>query len=116
MQELFEAPCTMSLSPLQIRERIPPMQGRNLHGEAAPHLDRRAAQRIRQAFGAEIAPWYGKHTGPVFSVLVRDISTTGLRIEHSARLEVGAKYLLEVPRPNQRPIGVVFTVLHCDES
>src|SRR4051812_16909362 len=100
----------MSLSPLQLRERIPPMQGYNLHGEPAPHLDRRSAQRIRQPFQAEIASWNGRLSGPVLNVLVRDISTTGLRIEHSAELQVGAKYLLEIPRPGKRPIGVVFTV------
>ena len=109
-------PALMTLSNLRLRDQVRPMQGLNLHGEPAPNLDRRAAQRIRQPFRAEIAPWHGKHTGPVFGVLIQDISTTGLRLHHSAELKVGGKYLLEIPRLGQPPIGVVFSVVHCDEN
>jgi len=108
----------MSVSPLQLRERIPPVHPENLPTDAAPHDDRRDAQRIRQPFPADISivnPANGQ-IGATFKVTVEDLSTTGLRIAHSGRLKVGAKYILEIPRPNQPPIASAFNVVRCDEQ
>src|SRR5437764_380755 len=82
---------------------------------SSPQADRRADQRIRQEVHAEMAPWLGDHAGPSFGVLVRDLSTTGAGIIHSGRLKLGAKYLLEIPRPGQEALAALFTVLRCDE-
>jgi len=105
----------MSISPLQMRERVPTMPSGADSG-ALPQSDRRVAQRIRAPFRAEISAIVDKRVDRTFPVVVQDLSTTGLRLEHSDRLKIGAKYLLEIPRPGQPPIGAIFTVVRCDES
>ena len=82
---------------------------------SSPQSDRRADQRIRQEVHAEMAPWLGDHAGPSFGVLVRDLSTTGAGIIHSGRLKLGAKYLLDIPRPGQEALSVFVTVVRCNE-
>jgi hypothetical protein len=62
-----------------------------------------------------MAPWLGDHAGPSFGVLVRDLSTTGAGIIHSGRLKLGAKYLLEIPRPGQQALSAIVTVVRCQE-
>jgi hypothetical protein len=84
--------------------------------EAHVDSDRRRTQRIRQRCIAEISPWHGNRAGTAFGVQIEDISTTGVGIVHSDRLKLGRQYLLEIPRPEQRPLSVVFTVVRCSET
>ena len=81
-----------------------------------PRSDRRFQQRISEDVHAEISPWLGDRTGTAFGVIVRNLSTTGAGIVHSGRLQLGAKYLLEIPRPHLPPIATIFTVMRCDET
>ncbi len=108
----------MSVSPLQLRERIPPVHPENLDASPAPREDRRVAPRIRQPFQADISVVNktNNQIGATFKVIVEDLSTTGLRISHTGRLQIGTKYILEIPRPNQPPIAAAFNVVRCDES
>ena len=84
--------------------------------EAHVEADRRRTQRIRQRCHAEISPWHGNRAGTAFGVILEDISTTGVGIIHNDRLKVGGQYLLEIPRPEQRPLAVVLTVVRCSET
>ena len=84
--------------------------------EAHVDVDRRRTQRIRQRCNAEISPWHGNRAGTAFGVQMEDISTTGVGIVHNSRLKVGGQYLLEIPRPEQRPLAVVFTVVRCSQT
>ena len=81
----------------------------------SPLYDRRNSQRIRQTFPAEISQWIDNRAGQAFAVQVQDLSRRGVGIVHSGRREVGAKYLLEIPRPGQPPLGAIFTVVRCDQ-
>jgi hypothetical protein len=78
--------------------------------------DRRRTQRIRRRCNAEISPWLGNRAGTAFSVVLENFSTAGVGILHTDRLKVGAQYLLEIARPGQNPLAVVFTVVRCDET
>lgn len=84
--------------------------------EEAPPSDRRHSQRIRQEVRAEISEWFGNRAGRSFGVVIQDLSTTGVGILHDVPLEPGGKYLLEIPRPNRRPLAAVFTVVRSDAS
>ena len=84
--------------------------------EAHVDVDRRRTQRIRQRCNAEISPWNGSRAGVSFGVQIEDISTTGVGIIHNDRLKLGRQYLLEIPRPEQRPLAVVFTVVRCSKT
>src|SRR5437870_5330925 len=83
--------------------------------EAHIPADRRRSQRIKQRIAAEISEWEGDRVGRTFGVTVEDFSTTGVGFVHSGRLKPGGKYLLEIPRPGARPVGVLLTVVRCDE-
>jgi hypothetical protein len=78
--------------------------------------DRRRSQRIHQQVHAEIAPWLDNRAGPSFGVIVEDFSTTGVGLRHTERFKVGAQYLLEIPRPGQRSLSAIFTVVRCDQG
>jgi PilZ domain-containing protein len=106
----------MSVSPLQLRERIPPARPAGAGDAPAPQSDRRVAQRIHAPFQAEISLIVNNRVDRIIPVIVQDLSTTGLRLQHVDRLEQGAKYLLEIPRPGQPPIGAIFTVVRSDET
>src|SRR5438477_9023129 len=81
---------------------------RAAEAEAAqkPPGERRRAQRIRQSVHADISPWIDDRAGAAFGVLVQDLSTTGVGIVHTGRLQIGTKYLLEIPRPHQTPLAI----------
>jgi len=83
--------------------------------EAHIPADRRRSQRIKQRIAAEISEWENNRVGRTFGVTVEDFSTTGVGFVHSGRLKPGGQYLLEIPRPGQRPIAVLLTVVRCNE-
>jgi hypothetical protein len=84
--------------------------------QAQPLIDRRFSQRIRQPFAAEISEWLGTRAGRAMQVRVQDMSTIGVGIVHAGELKVGGKYMLEIPRPGQRPLAAIFTVVRSSES
>jgi hypothetical protein len=84
--------------------------------EAHVPVERRRSQRVRVWCRAQIVPWSGAPCGDAIDVVIVDFSTTGIGILHTGRLKVRARYLLEIPRPEQHPLRVVFTVVRCDET
>jgi hypothetical protein len=83
--------------------------------EAHIPADRRRTQRIKQRIAAEISEWENNRVGRTFGVTVEDFSPTGVGFVHSGRLKEGGKYLLEIPRPGHKPVGVLLTVVRCDQ-
>jgi hypothetical protein len=79
-----------------------------------PLIDRRRAQRIRQPMQAEISEWVGQRTGRAFRVTIQDLSTAGVGLTTDEPVQVGRKYLLEVPRPGRPPLAAPFTVVRSD--
>ena len=84
--------------------------------EAHVPSDRRRTQRIKQRIAAEITEWDDKKPGRTFGVMIEDFSPTGVGMVHSGRLKVGGQYTLEIPRPGQRPVRILLTVVRCDQG
>ena len=82
--------------------------------EAYVEPERRRSARIRHKVVAKIAPWRGKprSTRPI-EVIIEDFSTTGVGLVNSEPLKEDDRYLLEVPRPSEKPIWVVLRVVRC---
>ena len=78
--------------------------------------NRRRSPRFRQAYPAELSLWLENEAGHSVRVLIEDFSTTGVGIRHTGHLNLGAKYLLTLPRADDEPLSAVLTVVRCDES
>jgi len=106
----------MPLTPEQLSDFRAAMAGAPALGSPAPTADRRNAQRISQQVPAEVYEWHGDRAGRAFHVLLQDLSTEGVGIVQSGQLKAGSKYLMEIPRPQGRPLSALFTVVRCDRS
>ena len=73
---------------------------------------RRRSPRIRHECYAEISHWKNGKAGQSFTVVLENVSTTGVGIRHTDRLKEGEQYLLQIPRPGG-PLTNLFTVTHC---
>ena len=81
--------------------------------EAHVPSDRRRSQRVRHRVPAEITEWDDNKAGRSFGVTIDDFSMTGVGIVHSGKLQLGRKYLLEIPRVGRRPLSIVLKVVRC---
>jgi hypothetical protein len=83
--------------------------------EAYVEPERRRACRVRHKVQARLVPWRrGKPAGgEPLDVTIEDFSTTGVGLVHTQPLKEDQQYLLEVPRPEQKPIWVVLRVVRC---
>jgi hypothetical protein len=84
--------------------------------EAHVPSDRRRSQRVRHHVPAEITEWENNKAGRSFGVTIDDFSMTGVGIMHSGKLQLGKKYLLEIPRPGKRPLPIVLKVVRCAQT
>lgn len=82
--------------------------------EAYVEPERRRACRVRHKVPAKLVHWKGKPrpVAPI-EVTIEDFSTTGVGLAHQNPLKVNEKYLLEVPRGEQKPMWVVLRVARC---
>jgi hypothetical protein len=82
--------------------------------EAYVEPERRRANRVKHKVPAKLVLWKGKPKGiaPI-DATIEDFSTTGVGLVHANPLRVNDRYLLEVPRPDRKPIWVVLRVARC---
>ncbi len=73
---------------------------------------RRRSPRIKHECYAEISHWKNGKAGESFTVILENVSTTGVGIRHTDRLREGEQYLLQIPKPGG-PLTNLFTVTHC---
>jgi hypothetical protein len=73
---------------------------------------RRRSPRIKHECYAEISHWKDGKAAQSFTVVLENVSTTGVGIRHTDRLREGEQYLLQIPRPGG-PLTNLFTVTHC---
>jgi hypothetical protein len=73
---------------------------------------RRRSPRIKHECYAEISHWKNGKAAQSFTVVLENVSTTGVGIRHTDRLREGEQYLLQIPRPGG-PLTNLFTVTHC---
>jgi hypothetical protein len=91
-------------------EKIAEFQQAVKEAHAAPC--RRRSPRIKHECYAEASRWKNGKAGESFTVVLENVSTTGVGIRHSDRLRAGEQYLLQIPRPGG-PLTNLFTVTHC---
>ena len=83
--------------------------------EAYVEPERRRACRVKHQVPAKLVSWRrGKPAGDApLDVTIEDFSITGVGLIHSEPLKENQQYLLEVPRPQNKPIWVVLRVVRC---
>jgi hypothetical protein len=91
-------------------EQIAELEEAVKQAHAAPC--RRRSPRIKHECYAEISHWKNGKAGQSFTVVLENVSTTGVGIRHTDRLREGEQYLLQIPRPGG-PLTNLFTVTHC---
>ena len=91
-------------------EQIAEFQAAVKEAHSAPC--RRRSPRIKHECYAEISHWKNGKAAQSFTVVLENVSTTGVGIRHTDRLREGEQYLLQIPRPGG-PLTNLFTVTHC---
>jgi hypothetical protein len=81
--------------------------------EAYVEPERRRACRVKHKVPAKLVPWRrGKPAGGApLDVTIEDFSTTGVGLIYTEPLKENQQYLLEVPRPQNKPMWVVLRVV-----
>lgn len=82
--------------------------------EAAP--DRRAARRIRRRVATQMVPWRLGVPAVPFSVVIEDISRSGIGVVHTEPLPLGMQYVLTLPRAGMHSTVVVCEVVRCEQA
>ncbi len=78
--------------------------------------DRRRALRIKRKVATQMTPWNVGTSAIPFSVIIEDISETGIALVHSEPLAMGSKFLVTVPRKYHGPQVVECRVIRCDPA
>ena len=83
--------------------------------EAFVEPERRRSVRLKHTAIAEIRDWKdGKQSMP-FQVRIDDVSPTGVGMVHAAPLDVGAEFMIKVPRQKWGDLNVLMTVVRCEQ-
>lgn len=82
-------------------------------GKGAAELRRNPRVSIR--YTVKIAPYANGVVGHPLRVWTRDISPGGLGILHIKKMEVGAKFVVLLPREKGKPLLLLCTVRNCQE-
>jgi hypothetical protein len=79
--------------------------------EAYVEPGRRRAIRTRHRVNVKLAPWRKGQTGEPINVIIEDFSPYGIGITHDIAMDLGAHYVLRVPREGQDDMQVLLTVV-----
>jgi hypothetical protein len=75
--------------------------------------EQRRAQRVKREVRMTITPVNdGGRETPV-AVLVRDVSAGGIGLLYQRRMPRQARFILRLPRPQEKPLSILCTVMHC---
>lgn len=75
----------------------------------------RRTPRVSIRYTVKIAPYVNGAIGHPLRVWTRDISPGGLGILHAKKMEVGAKFIVLLPREKGKPLLLLCTVRNCQE-
>ena len=81
--------------------------------EAYVPPDRRRDIRVKYRVDAEICAWRRGRQGQAFKVRIEDFSPGGVGVVHGEPMDLGAEYLIKVPRPGADDLIVLLTVARC---
>lgn len=81
---------------------------------AANRSNRRRAPRIRRDVLIRILPFRHGVVCPPVQVRLKDLSATGIGLAHTARLDCGGQFIVQLPQPNGQTKNLLYTVVRCD--
>ena len=76
-------------------------------------LDKRTAPRV--GFRAKLTIYLDANETRPADVWLRDLSANGIGVVYAAPLEAGQEFMVKYPVRGERPLVVVYTVMHCKE-
>jgi hypothetical protein len=85
--------------------------GRSSRGAIASG-DKRRAARFEYQTQLEIVPCQGEQRGQILKVMMRDVSSRGMRLILNDPMEMGAQFITRIPRKNSAPVSILCTVMH----
>jgi hypothetical protein len=77
--------------------------------------DRRRAPRVPHRAAFDICPLGGRGMGEAVTVILQDLSATGIGIIHSDGLCVGDQYQIPLTRELAGPMSLIATVVRCEQ-
>ena len=81
--------------------------------EAFVPTERRRDLRVRHRVDAQICAWKDSRQGHPINVRIVDFSVSGVGLIHHTPMEVGAEYLIRIPRPEMGELVVLISVVRC---
>ena len=81
----------------------------------SPMSDRRRAVRIPHRASFDIRPLLNDGVGPAVTVILQDLSVSGLGVIHSAALPMGQQYQIPLQRGFSESLSLVCTVVRCEQ-
>ena len=82
---------------------------------ATATLDRRRHPRVLHRANFDIRPLLSDGIGEPISVVLQDISTSGLGILHASPLRVGDQYQIPLTREMPEPLSLICTCVRCEK-
>jgi HD-like signal output (HDOD) protein len=116
-EQLFEISlCEKSGTPAACLQDTGPAPAPDKAAVASRASDKRKTQRIRRDGNLQIIPCSRGTLGTPMKARLKDISTTGLGLVLSQRLEMLKQFIVELPQPDGRTKSLLYEVVRCDSS
>src|SRR5215212_4912412 len=77
--------------------------------------DRRRAVRVAHRASFDIRPLLNDGVGTAITVILQDLSVTGLGVLHSAPLPIGQQFQIPLQRGCSEAMSLVCTVMRCEQ-
>jgi c-di-GMP-binding flagellar brake protein YcgR len=77
--------------------------------------DRRKAVRVPHRASFDIRPLLNDGVGSAVTVILQDLSVTGMGVLHSAALKVGLQFQIPLQRGIPEAMSLVCTVVRCEQ-
>ena len=77
--------------------------------------DRRRAVRVPHRASFDIRPLLNDGVGPVVTVILQDLSVSGMGVLHSASMRLGQQYQIPLQRVQGDALSLVCTVVRCEQ-
>ena len=77
--------------------------------------DRRRTLRVPHRASFDIRPLLNDGTGPAITVILQDLSVSGVGVLHSQALAMGQQYQIPLQRNFGDPLSLICTVVRCEQ-
>src|SRR5688572_29360814 len=101
----------MELTAAMLQETLARMKSDKMEGNAA----RRLRPRVGLRCTLMVMPYQDGTCGRPMKAWTRDISVGGMGILCTASMAKGSQFVIQLPRPNGKPMLLLCTVKNCNE-